>query len=279
MNERIGFMQGRMTPLVNGKIQTFPWDTWRDEFCSAKKISIKLMEWTLDQERLYENPIMTIEGQVLINNLAKENDLSIPSLTGDCFMQEPFWKCKGKISENLENDFISITKAAANVGVTMLVIPLVDNGRIENYEQEKRLLGFLKENSRLFELYRMKIIFESDFEPINLARFIDYLEPEIFGINYDIGNSAALGFDCKKEIKEFGHRIDNVHIKDRVLGGTTVPLGSGNAKFNEVFDGLAKNSYKGNFILQTARADDGDHIGAIEKYRDMVLSWILKYGF
>lgn len=274
----IGFMQGRLCEQVDEKIQAFPWRDWEKEFLVAAEIGINAMEWTLDQNRLYENPIMNSEGQDHILALCQKYRMKIPSLTGDCFMQEPFWKCSGLYSERLRNDFINIVKASSSVGVYMLVVPLVDNGRIETHEQEKRILGFLKENSAIFELCQMKIIFESDFEPVNLARFIGHLDPQLFGINYDIGNSAALGFNPKKELDEYGDRIINVHIKDRILGGTTVPLGKGNANFNQVFKSLSEKLYKGNFILQTARAQDGDHIGAIVKYRNMVLSWMLEYG-
>ena len=45
----------------------------------------------------------------------------------------------------------------------------------------------------------------------------------------DIGNSASLGLNPLDEFEAFGDRILNVHVKDRVLGGTTVPLGLGNA--------------------------------------------------
>ena len=54
---RIGFMQGRLSPQVDGKIQAFPWQHWRDEFPAAQKLNIPLMEWTLDHDRLTEeNP-------------------------------------------------------------------------------------------------------------------------------------------------------------------------------------------------------------------------------
>lgn len=275
----IGFMQGRLCEQVDGKIQTFPWRDWENEFLVAAEIGIAAMEWTLDQDRLYENPIMNAAGQSRILALCQQYRLEIPSLTGDCFMQAPFWKSSGADSVCLSNDFVNVVKAASSIGVSMIVVPLVDNGRIENPQQEKRILGFLKENSTIFESCHMKILFESDFEPINVARFIDCLDPKIFGINYDIGNSAALGFNCKEEIEEYGARIDNVHIKDRFFGGTTVPIGRGNANFSQVFKSLKEKSYKGNFILQTARATDGDHVGAIVKYRNMVESWMLQYGF
>jgi len=107
-----------------------------------------------------------------------------------------------------------------------------------------------------------------------LKRFIDRLPSDRFGINYDIGNSAALGFDPRDEFAAYGSRIVNVHVKDRVRGGTTVALGSGNAGFELVFSELKNANYSGNYILQTARAADGDHAVAIARYRDMVLGWV-----
>lgn len=48
-------MQGRLSPMVNGKIQSFPWDNWKQEVGLAKSIGLSTMEWTLDQDRLYDN--------------------------------------------------------------------------------------------------------------------------------------------------------------------------------------------------------------------------------
>lgn len=86
----IGFMQGRLSDQVDGKIQAFPWKHWQDEFRVAKSINMPIMEWTLDQQHLYENPLMTSVGQEKIKSLSLEYGIKIPSLTGDCFMQSPF---------------------------------------------------------------------------------------------------------------------------------------------------------------------------------------------
>ena len=88
-------MQGRLSPLINGKIQEFPWDNWRQEFVIASGMGFTLMEWTLDQNRLYECPLMTENGQQEIIKLSSCYGVKIPSLTGDCFMQSPFWKLSG----------------------------------------------------------------------------------------------------------------------------------------------------------------------------------------
>ena len=277
-NRSIGFMQGRLCECVDGKIQAFPWRDWESEFPVAAAIDMHLMEWTLDQERLHENPLMTKEGQEKIRALCRKHDLTIPSLTGDCFMQAPFWKIDGQARTDLQSDFLSINRACAAVGIRMIVVPLVDNGRLETVEQENVLIEFLLEHVPFLSQHNLQVIFECDFTPAELARFIDRLPAERFGINYDVGNSAALGFKPMEEFAAYGNRVANVHIKDRVLGGTTVPLMTGSADFDAVFAALAQKKYQGNFILQTARAAKGNHAEVLSSYRDMTLQWMNQYG-
>lgn len=273
-NQRIGFMQGRLSSLVNGKIQAFPWDHWQAEFATAQANGFGLMEWTLDHDRLHENPLMTPAGRDEIRGLMDRHGVRVLSLTGDCFMQAPFYKAGGPARRALLDDFRNVIGACADLNVRYIVFPLVDNGRLENAGQEEALIVGLKEVEPLQASTGVKVIFESDFPSARLRRFIDRLPERRYGINYDIGNSAALGFDPEEEIAAYGARIDNVHVKDRVLGGTTVPLGTGNADFPAVFHALKQIGYQGHFILQTARAVDGDHAGALRRYRDMVLNWL-----
>ena len=61
--ERIGFMQGRLSAMVDGKIQAFPWNEWREEFPRASALGLTRIEWTIDQDRLRENPLNTAAGQ------------------------------------------------------------------------------------------------------------------------------------------------------------------------------------------------------------------------
>lgn len=277
-SSKLGFMQGRLSPLVGGRIQAFPWDTWADEFEAAPRCEIGLMEWTLDQDRLYENPLLTSWGQEQIRALCRRHAMSIPSLTGDCFMQAPFWKVGGAFTAELQKDFLAIVEACSQVGIKMVVVPLVDNGRLDTRDQEDVLVDFLLAQVDFFKSRGVRIIFESDFVPAELARFIQRLPADTFGVNYDIGNSAALGYSPLEEFAAYGERIVNVHVKDRVLGGTTVPLGTGNAQFDIVFSALSRQKYSGKFILQTARATDDSHAQTLCRYRDMTLAWMVRAG-
>ena len=270
----IGFIQGRFSPLINGKIQAFPWDYWQQEFKIASTNGFRIMEWTLDQDRLYDNPLMTTKGQQEIMELSDQYEISIPSLTGDCFMQTPFFKVTGKARESLLLDLQNIITSCGLLGVEFIVFPLVDNGRLEDTEQVKSLIDGLSLFEPDLRKNSIKIIFESDLPPDSLKDFITRFSTVNYGLNYDIGNSAAMGFNPGEEIKAYGRKILNVHIKDRLLHGTTVPLGQGNANIPKVLKLLNSIGYNGNFILQTARAVDENHTFVLCQYRDQLIKWM-----
>lgn len=274
-SSRIGFIQGRLSPLIDQKIQCFPWPYWEQEFFKAQKLGLCFMEWTLDQDRLYENPLMNEVGRKKIKKLIEKTKVSIPSLTGDCFMQAPFYKVKtNEQKKSLLKDLKNIIESCGDIGIKMIVLPLVDEGRLENKNQESVLMSELHKMIPLLKKNHVKIVFESDFVPGKLKTFINRFPKEYFGINYDIGNSASLGFNPMEEISCYGDRIDNVHVKDRLYKGTTVPLKTGHASFDLVFGRLKNISYDGLYILQTARSYTGKHTQTLEEYVQMTKKWL-----
>ena len=79
----------------------------------------------------------------------------------------------------------------------------------------------------------------------NTPTYDGYLSAgDIVKVNYDIGNSASLGFDIYEEFKLYGNRISDIHIKDRELGGSSVKLGAGNANFKSFFEVFSKIDFK-----------------------------------
>jgi hexulose-6-phosphate isomerase len=271
--ERIGFMQGRLSPMVDGRIQAFPAAHWRDEYPAAAALGLSLMEWTLDHDGLDSNPLMTPAGRAEIRGLGARHGVSVETITGDLFMQQPFWKQEGAARAALLRELDAVLDAAAGAGARIIVVPLVDNGSVDD-ACEPALADALVARATALRARRVSIAFESDFAPARLARFIAQFPPDAFGINYDTGNSAALGFDCEEEFSAYADRIVNVHIKDRIRGGTTVPLGTGAADLPRAVRMLRQNGYRGRYILQTARAADGDHAGALARYRDMIRAWL-----
>jgi len=273
----IGFMQGRLSPPVRGRIQAFPAAHWRDEFALGAALGFRHLEWTLDHDGLAENPLMTAAGQADIRALSAATGVRVSSVTGDCFMQRPFWKAPPEAVAPLLRDLGAVIDACAALGVEYVVVPLVDGGALRSPGEQQALLDGLAQVEPLLRAGEVRLLFESDYGPDALAAFIALLPADRFGINYDTGNSAALGHSPAEEFAHYGGRIRHVHVKDRVLGGTTVPLGDGAADFPAVFGGLGALGYSGRFVLQTARAADGDHAGVLGRYRALVSHWIGAY--
>ena len=190
-------------------------------------------------------------------------------------MQAPFWKADGQAHEALVADLDLVLASCAALGIEFVVIPLVDNGKIEMPRTGR---GAAAHPARSRARRCRSRASRSSSSPIcrrrNWRQFIARFPRDVFGINYDIGNSAALGFDCGEEIAAYAPRILNVHVKDRLRGGTTVPLGTGAAELAKAIRLIEQSGYSGQYILQTARAADGDHAGALARYRDMTVQWI-----
>jgi hexulose-6-phosphate isomerase len=101
---------------------------------------------------------------------------------------------------------------------------------------------------------------ETSLAPARFAELLDAIPHPMLKANYDSGNSSSLGYDVRQELSAYGARIGSVHIKDRVRGGGTMALGSGDADIPALMSGLAHLNYAGDYVLQVARSTAGEEI-------------------
>ena len=69
MRSRLGVMQGRLSPPINGKIQAFPVQTWQLEFQTAYNLELGGIEWTIDSHNFWGHPLIDIQKSHLVQNL------------------------------------------------------------------------------------------------------------------------------------------------------------------------------------------------------------------
>ena len=72
--------------------------------------------------------------------------------------------------------------------------------------------------------------------------------------------AIAASARAEEELNAYGPRISDIHIKDRILEGGPVKLGTGNADFPRFFSLLSTFNYMGPFIMQAYRDDEGVNI-------------------
>ena len=265
--KKLGFMQGRLVPDENNKIQSFPWKNWKKEFKLAKKLKLKIMEWTIDYKKFSENPINNYKGREIIRKLSKKNNLKINSITCDFFMQYPYFISK---NDQTFDKLKTLIHNASKLKIKFLVLPLVDNGSIKNHYYEKKFINKTLKLEKILKKKNISIVFESDYGPKKLLKFIKKFPERVYGINYDIGNSTGLKINIKDEFLYF-ERVLNIHLKDK-KHNVSVNLGNGTAQFKELFDYCKKINYKGNFILQSAR--DKDNLKIMRKNIKFAIKYI-----
>ena len=115
MIKNFGVMQGRLLKPINNKIQAFPNNKGINELELVKGLNLKHLEWTLDDKNLEKNPLLSHKGQIQIKKLCKQNNITINSITGDCFMQKPFWKKEGIEKKRLLTKLKKIINGASKV--------------------------------------------------------------------------------------------------------------------------------------------------------------------
>jgi hexulose-6-phosphate isomerase len=258
----LGVMQGRLIPDENGKIQSFPRINWRLEFPILKELGLNYLEWTLDHNELWKNPILTPKGLLEIRELGERNHVEIYSATADNLMQAPIHKLKTGLATTTQ-ECIEFLALLDDAGIQVVVWPLVDSGNLDSKEEFEKFIELFEPISKSLEKKRIRIVFETDLTPEYSLKLIQEINSNSVGINLDIGNTASYGGKTSREFDILGSLIQHVHVKDRIFRGTTVPLGSGDVDWVDTA-GSMKLNYKGIRILQTARKTD--NIQAIREY-------------
>ena len=274
---QIGIVGGRLTPPRGRGIQFFPFEEWESEFAVAKKLGLSHIDFIFDLEGWKKNPLASVAGRKKIKKLLAETGLRIHHIHTDFFMRRPFFRVSEKIKTENEKMLRKILGWAQEIGAHTVMIPILDNSSIKTEGEEKIFVAAIASAIPLLQKLNMSITVETDMEPKRLASFLKKFKSDKIGLEYDTGNSAALGFNPTREFVATGRYISNIHIKDRLRGGGTVALGTGDTDFETVFAALKKIKYTGDFTLQVARGEEGKELETVAKQKEFVSRYIDKY--
>jgi len=268
-------MQGRLSNSINNTIQAFPEKSWSSEFERGQRINLNSIEWIFDTYN--KNPIMNNQISE-INNYISKFEIKVNSICADYFMTN---KLFNESEQNIKKNLGILKKLAKNskkIGAKIIEIPLVDNSSLKTEEHKKELVSNLKKI--IPEIKELGLIFtlETDLEPKEFLNLLEMFEKNTVYANYDTGNSASLGYDVNEEFKILKGKIKNIHIKDRIHNGTTVPFGLGDTNFDEFFKILKKSGYSGDLIIQGARIEGMNPEQNCLKYQNFIKEYLDKYS-
>ena len=271
MINKIGVMQGRLVPKYKGQYQAHPALDWDNEFDVAARLGLDLIEFIVDFDDIDKNPLMSLGGIAHVAGVVARSGVHVASICADCFMVAPLHSPDPLISQSSLGYLRRLINHAPKLGISDIVIPCVDQSSLRSPEETARFVAVLETVVDDAEFYGVNLSLETDLNPDNFVQLLDRFSSPRVTVNYDIGNSSSLGYDPREELAAYGSKISCIHIKDRVKGGGSVVLGTGSADFEGFFDVLHEHNYKGFFIMQAYRDDEGVDIFSRQ------LSWIRPY--
>ena len=253
----LGVMEGRLLPKYQGRYQAHPVGYWQDEFPKAAELGLDCIEFILDFNDAEINPLLRPEGLQEILQLGEQTGVKVFTVCADYLMEAPLHHHNEVVAERSQSVLRRLLAHGKTLGLTDIVIPCVDQSSLGDAAAQdrfvERVLPFVEEA----EAANINLSLETDLAPQPFAELLARFDSRRVTVNYDTGNSAALGFDPSEELACYGEHISDIHIKDRILGGSSVVLGTGNAQFQRFSAALRSINYAGPFILQAFRDDEG----------------------
>ena len=273
---RVGIMQGRLSPPVDGKIQAFPLAHWAEEFPAAAAVGLSSIEWILESP-LTTNLLWSDEGLARLQEVIRATKVRVDFVCADYFMESPLMRMSPDDLQRNQSVLIRAIDQAAALGAKGIEIPCVDASEIRSRADEDELAAAIAPCLEHAAKRNIQLGLETSLPPDRFRSLLERIGHPFLKANYDSGNSASLGYDPAEEIAAYGRWINNVHIKDRIRGGSTVPLGSGSADIPKVLRLLQGAGYSGDFVLQAARG--ADDLAAARHYQQQLVSWLSEAGF
>ncbi len=252
----IGIMQGRLLPPIDGRLQAFPGRNWVEEFRLARECGLDAIEMIFDLDGIEENPLNSNSGLRRIDELARTFDIKVRSVCADYFMTRRLHRATRSERDESMEVLAQLTRRCQQIGVGHIVVPLVDQAEIrtddELAEVTGSLLGVLERTDGCDVDYALEMSLPAD----RIGSFLTGVRHPRLKVNYDTGNSTALGYDLVSEIERLHPWIVSVHVKDRKVAGESRLLGEGDTDFDGAFGTLARTGYRGLLILQAQRGSD-----------------------
>lgn len=267
-------MQGRLGAPEEGRFQSFPRQGWRLEIARAAEIGLRGIEWIYDLFGEGANPLETAQGREELRGLLARHGVAVVSICADYFMDRPLLRCSQADNAELLERLQWLLGICPEMGVGRVVLPFVDASRIRDEHERDQVVANLRQVLPQAERHGVELHLETDLAPQAFRELLDLLDHPLVKVNYDAGNSASLGYRPEDEFAAYGARVGSVHIKDRRLGASTVPLGQGDTDFPSLREQLIHYAYRGDFVLQVARGEAGDEPRWLAGMAALAADWL-----
>jgi L-ribulose-5-phosphate 3-epimerase len=267
---KIGIMQGRLSPPNDTRLQVFPWSSWQTEFTNARDCQIDLIEWLFEADNYAINPIWNEAGIEAIQQQIKASGTRVMTCCADYFMPHPFFRVSDQERQESIRTLEQLIHNTARIGVQTILVPVLEISEIRTPTEKDQLLESLREPLKVAEHKGVVLGLETELPATEYLALVQESGSPSLGVYYDTGNNAARGYDITADARILAPRMVGIHVKDRKRGGPSVRLGEGDADFDGFFQVVRESGYANPVILQTAFGPD--YMGIARRHQQFVMS-------
>lgn len=259
-------VQGRALPQNDELLQSFP-SNWMDEFPLMEQLGFDGIEWIYDKKSEFTNPILDPNEYQNIKTVSNNHHISLENIVFDWFIVHPLLKKENISLSTKIKKIVDLLDNSEKIGFRRVIFPLLEGNAIHNSNEKELFLKIFSDDILpTLNLKDLEIHFETSMSPNDEFDFINKLDNPQTKICFDMGNSASLGFDCTEVLNRIHPFLGSVHIKDRLINSSTVPLGEGSVDFLTIFSILNKIKFSGPISFQGYRDKNSNNIELLKSY-------------
>jgi sugar phosphate isomerase/epimerase len=253
LSSKIGIMQGRLSNKPGKQLQSFPWDSWKDEFANAASLGFETLEWLVDGTEDLVNPISSVQGRAQIRSLCERHRIKVKSLCAHTFIDGHLLSASTKSNQSIS--LLRYLLDWANLlSIEIVILPVMAAMSLRTDFARERLANVL---NAVLDTDGPAILLEADLPGTSLLDFVNSVGSNRLGVLYDLGNANALGFDLESDLRKLSAIIYEIHMKDRDLDtGISQRLGRGQTPLRKAAQVLSLIGWKGLVVLETPIFDD-----------------------
>jgi len=162
MSNKLGVMQGRLLPKYQGRYQAFPVGYWQDEFIIAQECGLDLIEFILDFNDAYQNPLLNKDGIDEIISISQKTGVNIKTICADYFMEAPLHSINPITVQESQKVLLRLLNNAKILGISDLVIPCIDQSSLVDQDAADRFVLHLAPMVIISEEYGINLSLETD---------------------------------------------------------------------------------------------------------------------
>ena len=220
-------------------------------FTVSKKLGLDGMEFCVNDSK--DNLLWEEGGADRLKTLADTDGMEIASLSPGIFGRlSPVNPDAEKRAQGHEA-LTYLIELCPILETSLILIPIrMDDFDEWTEEKWRMVLDGFKPLVEVAEKHNVVLAMETGIRADQVLMLIDRVGSQYLKSYYDVANAAGRGYDVPAEIRQLGHQIGMIHMKDT----DQKMLGEGNVDFKGVSDAMRDIGYDGYLILETPPGDD-----------------------